>query len=139
MAASVYCVLKLNPPIEIGTLGASEDNKSVVVGISNQGYRDVDIVEVWINHDQKPLKTGLQVSNASQGFIITDDFTGEEAEKYRFTEMKEAAIKRAASPYSEKDEIYGVSVIHNEEVKTVHIRYRYFGMIFTDTVDFAAF
>ncbi|MCM3760736.1 hypothetical protein M3212_08035 [Alkalihalobacillus oceani] len=139
MIGGAYGFLQLNPPIETGTLAASGDTTSVVVGIANNGFRDVEIVEVLVNHEEKPLKTGLQVSNASHGFIITDDFTGEDADEYRFTDVNETAIKRAASLSSAIDEIYGVSVIHHEEVKTVHIRYSYFGMIFTDTVDFAAF
>lgn len=57
----------------------------------------------------------------------------------------EVAIKTGTSPSSnyekvddgtatKDDEIYGVSVIHNEEVNNVHIEYNHFGMTFTDTV-----
>ncbi len=143
----VYFFLKFNPPLEIGTLASSEDNKSVVVGIGNKGFREVKILDVSVNNNKKPLKTRLQVSNALQGFIITDDYNNEEAKKYGFTNIDEVAIKTGTSPSSnfekldgraasEKDEIYGVSVIHKEEVNKVHIRYSYLGISFNDTVAF---
>lgn len=134
-----------NPPLEIGTLASSEDNKSVVVGVGNKGFREIKIVDVSINNNEKPLKTRIQVNNAIQGFIITDDDTNEEAEKFNFMNTDEIAIKTGTSPsfYFEKlddgtaskdDEIYGVSIFHNEEVSKVHIKYSYLGISFNETV-----
>ena len=39
--AGGFFLLKFNPPLEIGTLALSEDNKSVVVGVGNKGFRDI--------------------------------------------------------------------------------------------------
>lgn len=57
----------------------------------------------------------------------------------------EIAIKTGTSPLSyigklddgtasKDDEIYGVSVFHNEEINKVYIRYSYLGISFNDTV-----
>lgn len=130
-----YFFLKFNPPLEIGTLASSKDNKSVVVGVGNKGFREIKILDVSVNNNEKSLKTRIQVSNAIQGFIKTDDDDTTD----------EIAIKTGTSPssYFEKldegtaskdDEIYGVSVFHNEEVSKVHIRYSYLGISFNETV-----
>ena len=141
----VYFLSKFNPPLEIGTIASSVDNKSVVIGIGNNGFRDIKILDISVNTNEKPLKTKLQVSNALQGFIITDDYNNEEAEKYDFTNIDKVTIKTGTSPSSnyeklddgtasKDDEIYGVSVIYNQEINNVHIKYNHFGMTFNDTV-----
>ncbi|OZI11157.1 hypothetical protein CEW92_13235 [Bacillaceae bacterium SAS-127] len=142
-----YLSLKFNPPLETGTIASSEDNKSVVVGIGNNGFREIKILNVSVNNNEKPLKTRLQVSNALQGFIITDDYNGEEAKKYGFINIDGVSIKTGTSPSfnyeklddgtaSKEDKIYGISVIHNEEINNIHIQYTHFGMTFNDTVYF---
>lgn len=140
----VYFILKFNPPLEIGTLASSKDNKSVVVGIGNKGFREMKILDVSVNNNEKPLTSRLQLSNALQGFIITDDYNSEEAKKYGFTSIEEVSIKTGSpssnfarlddGTASKSDEIYGVSIIHNEEINKVHIRYNYLGISFNDTV-----
>ncbi|MFP7474188.1 DUF6366 family protein [Niallia taxi] len=136
----VYFLLKINPPLEIGTLASNEDNKSVVVGIGNNGFRDVKILDVSVNNNEKPLETKLQVSNSLQGFVLTDDYKSEEAKAYGFTNIDEVAIKAGTSlddeTVSKDDEIYGVSIISNEEINNVNIEYSYFGMTFNDNVYF---
>lgn len=136
----VYFLLKFNPPLEIGTIASSEDNKSVVIGINNNGFCDVKILDVSVNNNEKSLETKLQVSNALQGFILTDDFKSEEAKAYGFTNIKEVVIKAGTSSNEETsskdDEIYGVSVIYKEEINNVYIEYSHFGMTFNDTVYF---
>lgn len=137
---NAYLILRLNPPLEIGTIAITEDKKSVVVGIGNNGFREVQILDVSVNNNVKPLETKLQVSNSIQGFILTDDYKSEESEKYGFTNIDKAAIKAETlsddETDSKDDEIYGVSVIHNKEINNIHIEYSYFGMTFNDTVYF---
>ena len=140
----VYLFIKLNSPLEIGTLASTEDNNSVVVGVGNKGFREIKILDVTVNNGEKPMKTRLQVSNALQGFIITNDDTDEKA-KNGFTDIGKVAIKTGTSPSSnfekldngtatKNDEIYGISVFHNEEVNKVHIKYKYLGISFNETV-----
>ncbi|MFJ7825710.1 hypothetical protein [Psychrobacillus sp. NPDC096623] len=143
----VYFFLKFNSPLEIGILASSEDNKSVVVGIGNKGFREVKILDVSVNNNEEPVKTKLQVSSALEGFIITDDYNNEEAKKYGLMNIDDVAIKAGTSlsynfeklndvTASKNDEIYGISVIHYEEINKVHISYRFLGISFNDTVTF---
>ncbi len=143
----VYSFVKFNPPLETGTLASSKDNKSVVVGIGNKGFREIKILDVSVNNNDKPSKTKVQVSNALQGFIITDDYNNKESKEYGFMNIDDVTVKVGTSPSSihkklddgaasEKDEIYGISVIHNEAINKVHIKYSYLGISFNDTVIF---
>ena len=125
---------------------SSEDNKSVVVGVGNKGFRVIKILDVTVNNGDQPMKTRLQVSNALQGFVITNDDTDDKAKKNDFTDfIGKVAIKTGTSPSSnfekldngtatKNDEIYGISVFHNEEVNKVHIKYKYLGISFNETV-----
>lgn len=141
----VYLFIKINSPLEIGTLASTEDNNSVVVGVGNKGFREIKILDVTVNNGEKPMKTRLQVSNALQGFIITNDDIDEKAKKFGFTDIGKVAIKTGTSPSSnfekldngtatKNDEIYGITVFHNEEVNKVHIKYKYLGISFNETV-----
>ncbi|MGE7921293.1 hypothetical protein ACQKM9_20485 [Viridibacillus sp. NPDC093762] len=143
----VFSFVLLKPPLEISTLGTSVGNKSVVIGIGNKGFREVKILEVSVNNNEKPSKTKVQVSNALQGFIITDDYNNNESEKYGFKNIEEVSIKADTSPAatykklddgtaSKKDEIYGISVFHSEAINQVKIKYSYFGISFNKTVLF---
>ncbi|MGE7625532.1 hypothetical protein ACQKMD_21885 [Viridibacillus sp. NPDC096237] len=142
----VYFFVLFNPPLEIGTLGTAVGKKSVVIGIGNKGFCEVKIVEVSVNNE-KPSNTKVQVSNALQGFIITDDYNNNESKKYGFKNIEDVSIKADTSPAatykkldegtaSKKDEIYGISVFHNEAINQIIIKYSYFGIPFNKTVLF---
>lgn len=145
--AGVYFFVKFNPPLEIGTLGLSGDNKSALIGIGNKGFQKIRILNVSINNNEKPSETKIQIDNASQGFIVTDDFTNESSKNYKFVDIDEVVIKTGTSPSStfeysddgsdsDTSEIYGISVLHKEAINQVHIKYRYLGIPFNETVIF---
>lgn len=133
--AIIYSFVKLNPPLEIGTLASGKDQKSVVVGIGNNGFRKLKILNVFVNNDEKPLKAKVQVSDNLKGFIITDDYNNEESKKYVFKNIESVPIKAGIS-LDKKGEIYGVSIIHNKAIHKVHIKYSYLGISFAKTVPF---
>lgn len=143
----VYFFIKFNPPLEIGTLASSEGDKLVIVGVGNKGFSEINILDISVNNGEKPMEMKIQVSNALQGFTLTNDDTTVEAKKYGFTDIDKVALRTGTSPSSnfekldngtatKNDEIYGISVIHNEEVNKVHIKYKYLGILFNDTVIF---
>ncbi|ERN51509.1 hypothetical protein A33I_20275 [Alkalihalophilus marmarensis DSM 21297] len=128
IVVSGYFLLKFSQPLELDDIASSEDNKSVIIGIGNNGFRDVVIIDISVNNNEKPLETRLQDSDELKGFIITDDFNADEAIKYSFSNIDVVVIKLR------DDKIYGVSVIHNEKINNVHIEYSHFGMTYNDTV-----
>lgn len=146
LASGTLMFLKSNPPLETNTLASNENQHSVIVGFGNKGWGDIHLTEVAVNNYEEPMENKIQMSNAMQGFIITDDFQSEEAQPYRFTDIDEATIKTGTSPTgtlekqnngsaSEDDEIYGLSVMHDEEIHSVHIQYSYFGVTLFEEVE----
>lgn len=143
--ACIYLFLRFNPPLETGTLASSGDSKSVVVGVGNKGFQNVKILDVLVNNNDNPVETKIQVSNALQGFVVTDNYNNEEAKEYRFMNVNDVTIKAGTSPSSnleklddgtasEKDEIYGVSVFFDKEINAITIKYSYLGIPFKETV-----
>lgn len=146
LVGGTYLYLKVNPPLEVGTLVSGEDNKSAIVGVGNAGLGEIKILDVAVNNHEVPSETKIQMSNTILGFIITDDFQSPEAQQYGFEDIDETIIKKGTSPTStfekhdngtasEDDEIYGISVIHDEEIRTVHIKYSYFGITLFEEVE----
>lgn len=138
--------LKSKPPLETTTVASDQNQHFVIVGFGNKGWGDIKLTEVAVNNFEEPLKSKIQMSNPMQGFIMTDDFESEESQPYRFTEIDEATIKTGTSPSatlekqnngtaSEDDETYGLTVMHDEVIHTVHIKYSYFGINLFEEVE----
>ncbi|WP_235617641.1 hypothetical protein [Brevibacillus brevis] len=140
LVGGFYFLVKGNPPLDIGTLASSKDRKSVVVGIGNKGFGEVKIIDVSVNNNEKPSKTKVQVSNALQGFIITDDYDNKESIPYGFQKIEDTSMKAGTSEgtATKNDEIYGLSVIHHEAINRVNIKYSYLGITFDEMVFFQA-
>ncbi|WP_339229284.1 hypothetical protein NSQ77_05145 [Oceanobacillus sp. FSL K6-2867] len=140
-----YLYVKLNPPLEIGTLASSENKHGVVIGVGNKGLGDLKQLNVSINNNEKPSTANIQVSNALQGFFITNEYNREEFDKYGIRGLEGITIKTGTSPTAnfekqdggtatKEDTIYGITVFHSEPISEVQIKYSYFGIPFRDTV-----
>lgn len=138
--------LKSNPPLETVTVASDENQHFVIVGFGNNGWGDIQLTEVAINNFEQPVASKIQMSNTELGFVMTDDFESEEAQPYRFTDIDEATIKTGTSPTenlekqnngtsTEDDETYGLTVMHDEVIHTVHIKYSYFGITLFEEVE----
>ena len=140
--------LKSNPPLEAITVASDENQHFVLVGVGNKGWGDIQLTEVAINDFEQPAASKIQMSNTELGFVMTDDFESEEAHPYRFTDIDAAVIKTGTSPTetlekqnngtaSEDDETYGLTVVHDEAIHAVHIKYSYFGISLFEEVEIA--
>lgn len=96
-AIGFYSFIKFNPPIEVNTLGISQSQESVVVGIGNTGFSKMKILNVSVNNNEKPVEAKVQVSNDSKGLIITEDFDSKEAREFGFTNIKDVTIPTKTS------------------------------------------
>ena len=146
LVGGTYLYLKSNPPLEIGTLVSDKEQPSVIVVIGNRGLSDIQIMDVAVNNHEDPTETKIQMSNAMQGFTIPEDFEGPLADEFDFVDISEAIIQTGTSPAenlekqndgtaTEEDEVYGISVRHDEEIHTVHIKYSYFGISLFEEVE----
>lgn len=73
VAGGTYFWVRENPPMEIGTIGQNEDGTSVLVEVTNHGFREVQVARVTVNNDDAPDKVKMQVSNLLKGYVIIDD------------------------------------------------------------------
>ncbi|MBK3496544.1 hypothetical protein JFL43_17110 [Viridibacillus sp. YIM B01967] len=144
ISIGIFSLVKSNPPLVSGTIATSGDKHTVVVVIGNKSFSDVQIKEVLINNNEKPLKQKIQLSNPLKGFIISDDIDGEERD-YEFINIEDVKIQSKTSPSTqlekanngtatESDKSYGLTVFYNKEISKVIIKYSYLGLSFGETV-----
>ena len=146
LVAATFAYLKFNPPLVISTLVSNEERPSVIVSVGNKGWTDIQLLDVAVNDHETPIEAKVQMSNAPQGFTLLDDFQGQLAEEYGVVDIDEAVIKTGTEPSvtfakqdngtaTEEDEIYGISIHHDEDIHTVHIKYSYFGISLFEEVE----
>lgn len=144
VAMTLFTFIKLNPPLEIGTVASNGDATLVVIGVGNDSIKGIKIKEVLVNNDEIPSMTKIQHSNPMKGFTVAEELLQEDSE-FNFKSLSDVTIQPSTSPKSmfnridngtatESDEIYGVSVIHTEKIHRVQLKYNYFGISFTQTI-----
>ncbi|MGM0828844.1 MAG: hypothetical protein ACQEU4_11505 [Bacillota bacterium] len=143
VVGGTYFWVRENPPIEIGMIGQNEDGTSVLVEVTNHGFREAKVVKVTVNNDDAPEKVKMQVSNLLKGYVHGDD---DRDEKVEYKNLKDVVIKEGSSQSEQMeklnngtaakdDTIYAVNVFHDESVSRVLIEYQYIGMTFHETVE----
>ncbi|GGI11498.1 hypothetical protein [Gottfriedia solisilvae] len=134
-------IMKRNPPLEIGTIAWLEKKNGVVIQVGNKGWKKIDITEVSVNTNERPLNVKIQVNNALKPLIVTDSFINKEAKNYVFKNINSISIEPNTSPsyilekenngtLTGKDKIYGISVLHDESINKIIIKYRYLSLQF---------
>ena len=146
IVGGTYLWLRENPPMEIGMIGQNEDGTSILVEVTNHGFREAKVVRVTVNHDDAPEKVKMQVSNLLKGYVIIDDIGGQLPIEVSLQNIEDVFIKAGptnseqlesldAGTATKEDTIYAVNVFHDERVRQVMIEYQYFGMTFIETVE----
>ncbi|WKA53220.1 hypothetical protein [Planococcus shixiaomingii] len=135
-----------NPPLVGGAVYSSPDKKTVMVGVGNDGFKGIQIDKVSVNGGMDPLSTVVQVNDALKGFFITPEFEEKDAPfNFDLKRIDEVTIppdtdpldvyeKLDAGTATVKDKIYGLGIIHEQEVKEITIHYRYLGLPLRKTV-----
>lgn len=143
MLTSLFIVIKLNPPLEVGTLASSKDGSLIVIGVGNSGLQGIQIKEVLVNNEELPSIAKIQHSNPMQGFTIADEMLQENA--LNFKKLSDVTIQTKTSPTvmfnnmdngtaSENDEIYGITAKHTDKIHKIQFTYHYFGIPFKETI-----
>ena len=139
-----FTYIKLNPALVSGTVASGNEKHIALVGVGNKGFKNIKITEVLVNNNEQPQKVMVQVSNPLKGFIITDTFDGD-AKEYGIKNLGFVSIQPKTSSQmqfekmdkgtaTEKDIIYGITVVQDQPIETVIIKYRYFGLSFVETI-----
>lgn len=145
LVGGVFMYIKATPPLLTGTIAKSEDKQTVVIGLGNKGFSDLEVTHVKVNNHADPNGIKMQVSNPLVGFAVTFDENADEAKNIKYENVEDVKIPKGTIPediwvkqdegtVTEEDTIYGLTVTHHEEVHNVHIKYRYLGMLFNETL-----
>ncbi|NLY78419.1 MAG: hypothetical protein GX072_00525 [Lysinibacillus sp.] len=145
LVGGVFMYIKATPPLLTGTIFKSEDKQTVVIGIGNKGFSDLKVTHVKVNNHADPNGTKIQVSNALLGFAGTFDEHAEATKNIDYKNVEDVSIPKGTVPEeifekqdegtaTEEDTIYGLTVTHHEEIHNVHIKYRYLGILFNETL-----
>ena len=136
--------IKLNPPLVIGTVASGNEKHIALVGVGNKGIKNIKITEALVNNNEQPQEVKVQVSNPLKGFIITDSFDAV-AKEYRIKNLGSVSIQPKTSPQiqfekmdkgtaTEKDISYGITIVQDQPIETVIIKYRYLGLSFVEDI-----
>lgn len=131
--------IKVNPPLQSGTIANNREYTSVIVELGNKGFSDVQITSVYINNGETPTEVKMQMNHPDKGFIITDDFSSSEAAAYNFVSLTDARIakrtiideiyeKQDQKQVKKDDKIYGLTILNEQPIYKVDIHYRYLGL-----------
>ncbi|AWE07931.1 hypothetical protein DCE79_11270 [Lysinibacillus sp. 2017] len=131
--------IKITPPLEYGTIAGNGEYTSVVIGLGNTGFNDIQVTEVYVNNGETPSQVKMQIEHPDKGFIVTDDFSSSEAATHNFFSLMDTKIKKGTiigeiyerqdkKQVHEDDRIYGLTILNEQPISKVTIQYRYLGM-----------
>ncbi|MEG0473881.1 MAG: hypothetical protein RR588_16230, partial [Solibacillus sp.] len=123
----VISLVRINQPLEHGPIASTNENKSVVIGIGNKGFSDIQLTNVFVNNGETPAEVKMQIQHPDKGFILTDDFTSPEAAAYNFSSLKDTKIKKRTimreiyerqdkKQVKEDEKIYGLSILNDQPI-----------------------
>ncbi|MFJ7737260.1 hypothetical protein ACIQ2D_13100 [Lysinibacillus sp. NPDC097287] len=134
----IFC-LRVNPPLEYGTIASNSEYTSVIIGLGNTGFNDIQVTEVYVNNDKTPSEVKMQIVHPDEAFIVTDDFSSSEVASYKFFSLMDTKIKKGTiigevyerqdkKQVKEDDRIYGLTILNEQPIYKATIQYRYLGM-----------
>lgn len=140
-----FLFIKFTSPLDIGTIASTDDKQVALIGVGNNGFIPLKLTKVLINNQEVPDKVKLQVSNLLDGFVLTDDYSSDEAKDIQFNNIDDISLKAGTSPTknfektdegkaSDSDVIYGINIIHSQAINKVHVTYKYFGISFKKAI-----
>ncbi|UOQ92129.1 hypothetical protein MUO14_16740 [Halobacillus shinanisalinarum] len=144
LLAVVFIYIKLNSPLVTQTAASDTDGEILVIDTGNKGFQEINIEEVMINDGIRPAELKIQVSNPLEGYVVTDNFD-QYAGDYIIKDLEEVSLEPGTSPIKQMEKVnsgtateddisYGLSIVNDEPITEVVIKYRYLGFDFRKTV-----
>ncbi|MFJ7684583.1 hypothetical protein [Peribacillus butanolivorans] len=127
----LYFVLA-QPKLEANLLGTGLEQKVVVITLGNDGFQDIELLDIRINGAEKPEIAKVQVDESGKGFVLSDTFMDE---GYIFKDYDTVKIETGTAIKDvESQSKYGLSVKDDVEINSVTILYKYLGIEFEENV-----
>ncbi|GAA0358355.1 hypothetical protein [Bacillus horti] len=140
LLAGSYTYLKVNPRLVATQTGYTTDRQIQVIGVGNKGlFGDIQIKEVLINNNVVPSNAKLQISNPLVGLTVTDRFFNEEQSTILFEDFHSVSLQTGTVPSdqivklregtaTEEDILYAISIVHDNPIEEVTIKYHHLGI-----------
>ncbi len=131
-----------NPPLDaFSTIFHGSENKQIVIPIGNKGISEIKNIEVVINGNNKPddakILNILNIHHALEAFSLSSDVEdGEVKELEEFHLPIGTAINKRLDPDNNDTISYGLKVSSKFPVNEVTIKYRYFGIQYSENLLF---
>ncbi len=138
LSAIMLYLLFLRPtPIKVGGFTSFAGENTIIFEVINEGFSDVELLDVRVNDGQKPAKAELGVSYSLH--LVGGGGLDEDSE-IEFVDIREVPLKpelmsdekRAALDQGSRIPLnYGVRLYNDEPVNQIEVKYRYWGITFT--------
>ena len=132
-------LLVFNPPLDASSsVFHDSDNKKIVIPIGNKGISEINNIEVLVNGNRKPDEAIIQIIHYPSGAfrLSTDIEDGEVKALVDFNLPAGTGINKRLESENDDSLAYALTVSSNPPITEVTIKYRYFGVQFSESFRF---
>lgn len=137
-SAFVLYLLFLRPtPIKVGGFTSFMNENTMIFEVINEGFADVELLDVRVNDGMKPAKAELGISYSLH--LVGGEGLDEDPD-IEFVDIREVPLKpelvsdekRAALDQGSRIPLnYGIRLYHDEPITQIEVKYKYGGITFT--------
>ncbi|OME93732.1 MULTISPECIES: hypothetical protein [Paenibacillus] len=137
-SAFVLFLLFLRPtPIKVGGFTSFADENTVIFEVINEGFADVELLDVRVNDGMKPAKAELGISYSLH--LVGGEGLDEDPD-IEFVDIREIPIQLELRPDEKRAVLdqgsriplnYGVRLYSDEPITRIEVKYKYWGITFT--------
>lgn len=138
LSSILLYLLFLRPtPIKVGGFTSFTDENTIIFEVINEGFVDVELLDVRVNNGMKPAKAKLGVSYSLH--LVGGGGLDEDPD-IEFVDIREVPLKPELSPDEKRAALnqgsriplnYGVRLYNDEPITQIEVKYRYGGITFT--------
>ncbi|MGC6584124.1 hypothetical protein ACPV3A_04035 [Paenibacillus sp. Dod16] len=138
LSSILLYLLFLRPtPIKVGGFTSFTDENTIIFEVINEGFADVELLDVRVNNGMKPAKAELGVSYSLH--LVGGEGLDEDPD-IQFVDIREVPLKPELMPDEKRAALnqgsriplnYGVRLYNDEPITQIEVKYRYGGITFT--------
>lgn len=138
LSSILLYLLFLRPtPIKVGGFTSFTDENTIIFEVINEGFADVELLDVRVNNGMNPAMAELGVSYSLH--LVGGGGLDEDPD-IEFVDIREVPLKPELLPDEKRAALnqgsriplnYGVRLYNDEPITQIEVKYRYWGITFT--------
>lgn len=138
LSAFILYLLFLRPtPIKVGGFTSFTDENTMIFEVINEGFADVELLDVRVNDGRKPAKAELGVSYSLH--LVGGEGLDEDPD-IEFVDIREVPLKPELVPDEKRAALdqgsriplnYGIRLYNDEPITRIEVKYKYGWITFT--------